>query len=393
MPSTLPDGEPVPDDGALPAAALDELRAAGAAGAPFGVYVHVPFCATRCGYCDFNTYTATELGPGVGRETYAAQVVEELRLARRVLGDTELPVATVFFGGGTPTLLPAGDLADVLRRIDDLFGLAAGAEVTTEANPDSVTAHSLGQLRAAGFTRVSVGMQSAVPHVLATLERTHRPENVAAAVRAARDAGFDQVSLDLIYGTAGESARGLAGLARRGARAGAGPPVRVRAGGRGRHAAGGSGAPGRGRGAGRRRPGGQVRPGGRDARGRWTDLVRGEQLGPRRRRVVPAQPRLLARATTGGGRGPARTATSAASAGGTSSTRPPTRSGSRCGDRPRTRGRSSTRSSARPSGRCSACAWSRDCRSRRRRRPRRRRQARRGRPRRGGRAPTRGGCA
>jgi putative oxygen-independent coproporphyrinogen III oxidase len=206
VPSTLPDGEPAPHDGSLPDTALAEFRAHSDVAAPFGVYVHVPFCATRCGYCDFNTYTATELGPGVTQATYAAQVVDELRLARRVLGDVERPVATVFFGGGTPTLLPSHDLVTVLRAIDDLFGLAPDVEVTTEANPDSVTPRSLAELRAAGFTRVSLGMQSAVPHVLATLDRTHRTANVAASVAAARGAGFGHVSLDLIYGTAGESA-------------------------------------------------------------------------------------------------------------------------------------------------------------------------------------------
>ena len=205
MPSTLPDGDPVPVDGSLPSSAVGEFATHGAAGQPFGVYLHVPFCATRCGYCDFNTYTATELGPGVSQATYAAQLVEELRLARRVLGDVERPVATVFVGGGTPTLLPSRDLGLVLRVVGEMFGLAPDAEVTTEANPDSVTPGSLEELRSAGFTRVSLGMQSAVPHVLATLDRTHQPENVARAVAAARAAGFDQVSLDLIYGTAGES--------------------------------------------------------------------------------------------------------------------------------------------------------------------------------------------
>jgi oxygen-independent coproporphyrinogen-3 oxidase len=204
MPSALPDGEPAPVDGQLPAASM--RRWAGAAGEPFGIYVHVPFCRTRCGYCDFNTYTATELGPGVSRATYADQVVAEIRLARAVLGDVERPVGTVFFGGGTPTLLPSVDLARVLRAVDAEFGLADGVEVTTEANPDSVTAASLGQLRAAGFNRVSLGMQSAVPHVLATLDRTHRPGRVSEAVAEARAEGFDQVSLDLIYGTPGEGA-------------------------------------------------------------------------------------------------------------------------------------------------------------------------------------------
>ncbi len=203
MPSALPPGDPAPADGSLPESAL-----AGLGRRPFGFYVHVPFCAVRCGYCDFNTYTVEELGgaPGASRASYAAAAIDEVRLARRVLGDVDLPVETVFLGGGTPTLLPADDLAGVLAAIRGEFGLVAGAEVTTEANPDSVTPESLARLRDAGFTRVSFGMQSAVPRVLATLDRTHDPLRVPEAVRWAREAGFEQVSLDLIYGTPGESA-------------------------------------------------------------------------------------------------------------------------------------------------------------------------------------------
>jgi putative oxygen-independent coproporphyrinogen III oxidase len=201
VPSVPPEGEDVPRDGALPASATRGLGER-----PFGVYVHVPFCAVRCGYCDFNTYTATELGGGASQAAYATTAVGELRLARRVLGQADLPAATVFFGGGTPTLLPADDLALLLRAVGDEFGLVPGAEVTTEANPDSVDRASLDRLRAAGFTRVSFGMQSAVPHVLATLDRTHDPDRVPRAVEWARAAGFDGVSLDLIYGTPGESA-------------------------------------------------------------------------------------------------------------------------------------------------------------------------------------------
>jgi putative oxygen-independent coproporphyrinogen III oxidase len=195
VPSALPDGEPAPRDGSLPDSALTGLS-----DTSFSVYVHVPFCLTRCGYCDFNTYT--DLG-GL-QASYAETVVREIRLAREVLGDVP-PVETVFFGGGTPTLLPSSDLALVLRAIDDELGLAPGAEVTTEANPDSVDARSLAELRAAGFTRVSFGMQSAVPHVLAALDRTHTPGRPEAAVAEARAAGFEQVSLDLIYGAPGES--------------------------------------------------------------------------------------------------------------------------------------------------------------------------------------------
>ncbi|MFB4196888.1 radical SAM family heme chaperone HemW [Streptomyces carpaticus] len=204
MPSALPDGEPVPEDGSLPAAALD-----GSADRPLAFYLHVPYCATRCGYCDFNTYTATELrgsgGALASRENYAATLAEEIRLARKVLGDDPRPVSTVFVGGGTPTLLPAADLGAMLAVVREEFGLAPGAEVTTEANPDSVDPAYLERLRAAGFTRVSFGMQSASPHVLNVLERTHTPGRPEACVAEARAAGFAHVNLDLIYGTPGES--------------------------------------------------------------------------------------------------------------------------------------------------------------------------------------------
>jgi len=203
MPSALPDGEPAPPSGELPPAALEALTES-----PLGVYLHVPFCSVRCGYCDFNTYTLTELGdgrtPGASIDTFADAALAELDVAARVLGRRAKPVETVFVGGGTPTMLPAADLVRVLHGIRDRFGLADGAEVTTEANPDSVTATSLATLAAGGLTRVSLGMQSSVPHVLAVLDRTHNPDNVARAVSGAREVGL-QVSLDLIYGTPGES--------------------------------------------------------------------------------------------------------------------------------------------------------------------------------------------
>jgi putative oxygen-independent coproporphyrinogen III oxidase len=201
MPSALPLADPAPADGLLPASVAD-----GAGERDFGVYVHVPFCRVRCGYCDFNTYTASEIR-GVKQSDYAGQAIAEVALAAEVLQDAGLPqrpAATVFFGGGTPTLLPVADLAAMLGAVRDTWGLAPGAEVTTEANPDSVDAASLAALAAAGFTRVSFGMQSAVPHVLATLERTHDPARIPLVVEWARDAGL-QVSLDLIYGTPGES--------------------------------------------------------------------------------------------------------------------------------------------------------------------------------------------
>jgi oxygen-independent coproporphyrinogen-3 oxidase len=202
VPSTLPDGDPAPESGELPA---DRLTALGTR--PFGIYVHVPFCTVRCGYCDFNTYTAAELGDvrGASRATYADAAIEEIRLARRVLGDVDLPVSTVFFGGGTPTLLPPDHLVSVLRAISDEFGLAPDAEVTTESNPDSVTAEDVSALREGGLNRISFGMQSAVSSVLAVLDRTHDPARVPKVVEWARDAGFEEISIDLIYGTPGES--------------------------------------------------------------------------------------------------------------------------------------------------------------------------------------------
>jgi putative oxygen-independent coproporphyrinogen III oxidase len=197
----LPLGDPAPADGLLPAAAR-----AGAADRAFGVYVHVPFCRVRCGYCDFNTYTSDELR-GARQSDYATQAIDEIRMSRRVLEASALPdraADTVFFGGGTPTLLPADDLVRMLAAVRDEFGLSVGVEVTTEANPDSVDRDDLRRLAEGGFTRVSFGMQSAVPHVLAALDRTHDPARVPLVVGWAREAGLD-VSLDLIYGTPGES--------------------------------------------------------------------------------------------------------------------------------------------------------------------------------------------
>ena len=174
---------------------------------PFEVYVHVPFCLRRCGYCDFNTYTARDLGGGASRGTYAATAAREMRLVRRWQlehGIEEPPASTVFLGGGTPTVLPADDLVALLDAVRDLWGLADGAEVTTEANPDTVDAGYIARLADGGFTRISFGMQSAVPRVLRTLDRTHTPANVRAGVDAAGAAGL-RSSVDLIYGTPGES--------------------------------------------------------------------------------------------------------------------------------------------------------------------------------------------
>src|ERR1700749_3210500 len=207
MPGVPPAGEPVPVAGTLPDSALDGLGER-----PFGFYVHVPYCTTRCGYCDFNTYTAAELGAGPAATSpgsYPDLAIAEIRFARQVLARSghrvDVPVSTVFFGGGTPTLLPPSALGAVLRAIDAEFGLASGSEVTTEATPESVYEASLSELRAQGLPRVSFGMQSAVPSVLAVLDRVPRPGRLAQCAAWARAAGFEHVSLDLIYGTPGES--------------------------------------------------------------------------------------------------------------------------------------------------------------------------------------------
>ncbi len=171
-------------------------------GTAFGIYVHVPFCATRCGYCDFNTYTAGELG-GATPDGWLAALRKELALAVASVGAR--PVDTVFVGGGTPSLLGGSGLAAVLDAVRDNFALTPDAEVTTEANPESTSREFFDEIGAAGYTRVSLGMQSAAPGVLAVLDRTHSPGRALQAAREALAAGFAHVSLDLIYGTPGES--------------------------------------------------------------------------------------------------------------------------------------------------------------------------------------------
>ncbi|HWD70745.1 MAG TPA: radical SAM family heme chaperone HemW [Solirubrobacteraceae bacterium] len=170
-----------------------------AAQTPLGIYIHVPFCAARCGYCDFNTYVPSSAAQP---SEYLAAALREIAYARGELGDRQ--VSTVFIGGGTPTLIGT-DLLRLLDGVRDAFGLVVGAEVTTEANPESTDPELLRALHAGGFTRISLGMQSAAPHVLRTLDRVHTPGRAAAAAAEAREAGFEHVSLDLIYGTPGET--------------------------------------------------------------------------------------------------------------------------------------------------------------------------------------------
>jgi putative oxygen-independent coproporphyrinogen III oxidase len=164
-------------------------------GHPAGVYVHIPFCAHRCDYCDFATWTDR----AHVIDDYVDACITDVE--RRVTAGTLPPVTSVFFGGGTPSLLPAVRLASILGAIPRV----AEAEVTVECNPDSTGPEQLATIAAAGVNRVSIGVQSMRPHVLRALNRTHDPDNVARAVDAARAAGIDRVNLDLIYGTPGET--------------------------------------------------------------------------------------------------------------------------------------------------------------------------------------------
>jgi len=201
-PPVLPDGDPAPTDGTLPAQVAD-----GADARDLGFYLHVPFCTVRCGYCDFNTYTLTEMSGQASPESFTGAAHREIDLAERVLAGAGLPnrpISTVFVGGGTPTVLAPGELVGLLAHLRRSFGLASDVEVTTEANPDSVTAESLQALGDGGFTRVSFGMQSAVPRILATLDRTHDPRRLPEVVGWAAASGL-HTSVDLIYGTPGES--------------------------------------------------------------------------------------------------------------------------------------------------------------------------------------------
>ncbi|HIV58819.1 MAG TPA: radical SAM family heme chaperone HemW [Candidatus Stackebrandtia faecavium] len=197
----LPAGEP---ETALSSRIADAFAAS--SGSDFGVYVHVPFCASRCGYCDFNTYTAPDLGGGVSRDTYVTVLAQEFARAAEICGDTVPKASTIFIGGGTPTLLPAADLASIVELVESTFGLQNDVEITTEANPETVDEHYFRRLRDNGFTRVSLGMQSSSSKVLAVLERQHTPGRAREAAALAKKAGFAHVNLDLIYGTPGETA-------------------------------------------------------------------------------------------------------------------------------------------------------------------------------------------
>jgi oxygen-independent coproporphyrinogen-3 oxidase len=197
----LPVGDKPPENGFFTASEI-----LGSESRSFHAYVHIPFCTVKCGYCDFNTYTSNELGT-LKQSDFAATLIGEIILSAKILQQSNVTprkLKTVFFGGGTPSLLPAADLIAILDELESKFGFQSDAEITFEANPDSVTRESLSALKDAGFTRISIGMQSAVPDVLKTLERTHNPENVAIALDIAKSLGF-RTSLDLIFGAPGET--------------------------------------------------------------------------------------------------------------------------------------------------------------------------------------------
>jgi oxygen-independent coproporphyrinogen-3 oxidase len=201
MAGPLPEGDQAPENGLLSGSEI-----AGSESRTFHAYVHIPFCKDICGYCDFNTYTATQLG-SLKQSDYAASLISEINLSAQVLEQSKVSprkFSTVFFGGGTPSLLPAADLIQILDSLENTFGFTDTAEITTEANPDTVTLEKFEGLRKAGFNRVSIGMQSGVQSVLNTLERTHNPENVAKAFEIVQDLGFG-TSVDLIFGAPGET--------------------------------------------------------------------------------------------------------------------------------------------------------------------------------------------
>ena len=171
-------------------------------------YIHIPYCVKRCGYCDFNTYTPAELQLTEGltqiSNSYIDLLVKEIEFARNQVGESAI-VPSIFFGGGTPSLMEASDIKRVITAISKQFKLDPIAEVTLETNPDTVTKEKLKQFYDAGVNRISFGMQSSVPHVLKTLDRTHNPDNLPQVTKWATEVGFKEISVDLIYGTPGES--------------------------------------------------------------------------------------------------------------------------------------------------------------------------------------------
>ena len=195
--AALPEGNPAPADGSLPDL-VDLLNK------PFSLYVHVPYCLKRCGYCDFNTYTPSELDREDQIESWLNSAIKEVELARRVL-KAELTIDSIFFGGGTPSLLDSNTVDNFIQSVKNNFNLKPGLEITIEANPDSINEEKSQRWLNSGINRVSIGMQSSTKEVLKKLDRTHNPDNVSHSVDILKKSGFDNFSLDLIYGTPGES--------------------------------------------------------------------------------------------------------------------------------------------------------------------------------------------
>ena len=195
--AALPEGDPAPSDGRLPN--VGNLK-----NKPFSLYVHVPYCSKRCGYCDFNTYTPSELDRDDQIDSWLQSAIKETIFARKILGE-ELKVDTIFFGGGTPSLLDASVVKEFLNNVSKHFTLKKDLEITLEANPDTITQSKAEDWLKAGINRISLGMQSSAKNVLQVLDRTHNPANVLTSVEILKKAGFENFSLDLIYGTPGES--------------------------------------------------------------------------------------------------------------------------------------------------------------------------------------------
>jgi len=195
--AAFPEGDPAPSDGKLPN--IGNLK-----NKPFSLYVHVPYCSKRCGYCDFNTYTPSELDRDDQIDSWLNSAIKETIFARRILGE-ELTVDTIFFGGGTPSLLEANVIKEFITNASNHFNLKKDLEITLEANPDTITQSKAEYWRKAGINRISIGMQSSVKNVLQVLDRTHNPANVLNSVENLKNAGFSNFSLDLIYGTPGET--------------------------------------------------------------------------------------------------------------------------------------------------------------------------------------------
>ena len=195
--AALPEGDPAPIVGELPN--KGDLKSK-----PFSLYVHVPYCAKRCGYCDFNTYVPSELDKDDQIQSWLTSAIKELDLIKKVTKQ-DLVIDTIFFGGGTPSLLEPEVINEFLENVSRRYSLKPKIEITLEANPDTITQEKSDYWLASGINRISIGMQSSTKNVLQTLDRTHNPENVLNSVKILKDAGFINYSLDLIYGTPGES--------------------------------------------------------------------------------------------------------------------------------------------------------------------------------------------